>query len=204
LIKVGDEPKQGRRDDLDETKEAILNGELSVDELALENPMMVHMYGRTLDRIEDISLRKKFRSWMTKGLWISGASGTGKSHKAFEGFNPDTHYVENLSEDWWDGYCGQEIVIFNEFRGQVRFSELLDLCDKYPKTVRRRGREPVPFLARTVIITSIHTPEQCFSSVSDEPWEQFHRRFETEVLKTSQKWSEGNNRTSDVFFEMTK
>lgn len=189
--KLGDAPKQGARGDLDEAKESLLDGSLTVDEILVENPQMYHQYGRTLEKIETVALRKKWRQWMTKGTWIKGASGAGKSHMAFEGFSPETHYIKNLNEEWWDGYTGQETVILNEFRGQVRFSELLDLADKWPKMVKWRGRESVPFLAREVIITSVFSPREVYTSMDqDEPWEQFDRRFNIVCLE--QKWSEGN------------
>lgn len=206
LIKHGDEPKQGRRGDIDECAKSIMAGEFTVDQLCVENPGFFHQYGRTMDRIERIALRKRWRSWMTLGEWITGPSGSGKSHRAFRGYDPETHYsvcVQDLAGgQWWDGYCGQEIVIINEFRGQIPFSELLDLVDKYPKTVRNRGREPVPFLARKVIITSICTPQECYPNVD---WYtrgyQFDRRFAVETLasRCDQKCSEGNNGTSEHF-----
>ena len=132
---------------------------------------------------------------MTKGIWICGASGSGKSHEAFSDYNPDTHYIKNLQEDWWDGYKGQETVIINEFRGEIRFSELLDLVDKWPKTVKWRCRESVPFLAKRVIITSIKRPEDVYVNQVNEPWKQFERRFV--VKEMEQKCSEGNIRTSE-------
>ena len=185
LTKIGEEPKQGARGDLEETRDAIAAGTMSVDEICMDNPQMFHMYGRTMERMEQIALRRQFRHpdgthpHMTKGIWVTGPSGCGKSHFSFEGYSPETHYAKNLNEDWWDGYRGQETVIFNEFRGQVTFSELLDLVDKWPKTVKWRNREPVPFLAKTLIVTSVLTPEQCYhGKTGEEPWEQFHRRFE--------------------------
>ena len=193
LIKLGNEPKQGTRVDIDEVVDILQNGLMTVDDICMVNPAFVHQYGRTLDRLEGILLRKKYRSWMTKGFWYTGPSGAGKSHRVFEGYDPDTHYVKNLNEDWWDGYKGQEIVIFNEFRGQITMSELLDLCDKWPKTVKWRSREPVPFLAKEIRIASIKKPQHCYSGLMhDEPWEQFERRFE--VIEIEQKCSEGNIR----------
>lgn len=173
----GTMPSQGARTDLDELKNEIMAGK-SVDEICIDRPMMYHQYGRTLERIEAIRLRKLFRTEMTKGFWYWGKSGVGKSHKVFEDFNPDTHYVKNLNEDWWDGYKGQPIVILNEFRGQIRFSDLLKYCDKYPETVKWRGRECVPFLAKEIRIACVMRPEECYrNTVEDEPWEQFYRRF---------------------------
>lgn len=186
LIKVGSEPKQGYRGDLEETKELLISGDLTTDMICEENPMMFHQYGRTLERLELIGLRKKWRKSMTQGLWITGPSGSGKSHMAMDGYDPSTHYIKNLNEDWWDGYKGQEIVILNEFRGQVKFSELLDLVDEWPKTVKWRCRESVPFLAKKLIITSIKSPHEVYCNITnyndDEPWEQFERRFKIVVL----------------------
>lgn len=184
--KLGDEPSQGLRGDLNELKKEILDGNLSVDDIVIENPMMFHQYGRTLSKIEEIALRKKYRSWMTTCLWIYGETGTGKSHKAFENFHPDTHYVKNLNTDFWDGYTGQETVILNEFRGQIKFSELLDLIDKYPKTVNIKGKPPVPFLAKHIIITSCKKPTDIYYNL-DESHKQLERRIQ--LLEMAQKCS---------------
>ena len=62
----GIKPKQGERTDLLKIKEDIMGGK-SVDEITLENPMVYHQYGRTLNKLEDLALRKKFRKEMTNG-----------------------------------------------------------------------------------------------------------------------------------------
>lgn len=200
LIEFGEAPKQGCRNDLVECKDKILKGSLTPEDVIIENPEFYHKYGRTMEKIHTIALRKKFRSWMTKGEWICGPSGIGKSHYAFKDYNPDTHYIKNINDEWWDGYVGQETVIINEFRGQITFSELLDLVDKWPKTVKQRNREPVPFLARKVIITSIMEPKDVYRNLCEtEKWSQFERRFK--IINLDQKYSEGNNRTSEPFYK---
>lgn len=168
LVEFGVKPKQGFRTDLESVASSILNDNLSVDRICVENPNLFHQYGRTLNKLEDIAMRKRFRTEMTKCDWYWGATATGKSHSAFLNFSPDSHYVYPNDGGWWDGYTGQEIVIINEFRGGIMYSELLDLIDKYPKQVRRRGREPVPFLAKLIIITSSLHPASCYDGVNQK------------------------------------
>nr|WAE42385.1 MAG: replication associated protein [Cressdnaviricota sp.] len=173
----GEPPMQGKRNDLDAIKKEIALGK-QVDDICMENPMIYHQYGRTLSKIEDICFRKKYRSEMTKGIWIYGGTGVGKSHMAFENYTPDTHYVLNINDNgWWEGYTGQENVIINEFRGQIKFSELLDLVDKWPKTVKRRNREPAPFISKTVWVTSCFPPEEVYCNMEGDCISQLYRRF---------------------------
>lgn len=181
LVKLGKEPKQGARGDLDELVAQVAAGEVTCDTLTLENPAIIHQYGRTLEKAQAIGLRKKFRKWMTEGIWICGPSGVGKSRKAFEGFNPDTHFVKVLDDQWWDGYTGQETVIFNEFRGDhMSIHALFGLVDRYPLQVKQRCKEPVPFLAKKVIITCSRHPKDVYAHAlgeGGESWKQFDRRF---------------------------
>lgn len=195
LTTLGKKPKQGQRVDLEAAAEAVKNGR-SVVELAVENPAMYHQYGRTLNFLEDVALRRRFRTEMTEGRWIWGSTGTGKSHECFEGFDPDTHFVKNLEDQWWDGYTGQETVIFNDFRGQVTYSELLTLVDKWPHTVKRRNREPAPFLAKLLIVTSSKAPEDVYHNVvRTDSLDQLRRRFT--ITEFAQKCSGGNTGTPE-------
>lgn len=131
-------------------------------------------------------MRKIFRTEQTKGIWYWGETGVGKSHKAFEGFTPDTHYVWQYEQSGWqDGYCQQETVIMNEFRGQVKYSELLELLDKWPYSVKRRHREPMPFTSKLIIITSSMHPKDIYTNIdAKDSLKQLYRRCEiVEITK---------------------
>jgi len=195
----GTPSKQGERTDLNLIRDQIASG-VTVDSLAMENPYLFHQYGRTLSKVEDICMRKKYRKEMTQGFWYFGPTDVGKSHTAYEGFTPETHYVLNINDNgWWDGYAQQETVIINEFRGQIPYSELLDLVDKWPKTVKRRCREPMPFLSKKLIITSSLAPEVVYKNLhKKDSLEQLSRRFEIYEIKQrgkTEKYSIGNNET---------
>lgn len=170
---------QGKRTDLIEIRNRILDEGVTVDELCVENPIIFHQYGRTLERLETLALRKVFRTEMTKGIWISGPTGTGKSHAAMEGFTPETHYILPLEDNgWWDGYKQQDTVIINEFRGQIEFATMLSLVDKWPMYVKRRNKEPVPFTSKKIIVTSPLRIREVWETSNQDSIDQMCRRFE--------------------------
>lgn len=101
-------------------------------------------------------------------------------------YSPETHFVVNLDDNgFWDGYTGQETVIMNEFRGQITFSNLLRLADKWPETVKIKGAPPVPFLAKKIIITSALSPYEIYKNVlqHNDSIEQLERRFKIFQIK---------------------
>lgn len=178
FVEVGEMSNQGERSDLNEVKESILQG-TKVDDIVLSNPNLYHQYGRTLNKIEDLAMRKKYRTTMTQGIWYHGPTGVGKSHKAFEGFTPETHYVLPNDNGWWDGYTQQKYVIINDFRGHIPYNELLQMVDKFPFSVKRRNREPMPFTSEYVIITSSLRPQTIYHNRnSEDNIAQLHRRFQ--------------------------
>ena len=177
-ITIGTEPSQGARKDLEQLKNQILDGETTTDDIALENPMLYHQYSRTLSKIEDIAMRRKYRTEMTEGIWYYGKTGTGKSTKALEGYTPDTHYIWKDDKGWQDGYTQQEIVVINEFRGEIKYKDLLELVDWVPLTVSRRNREPMPFISKKVIVTSSLHPSEIYKNLHEkDSLEQLIRRF---------------------------
>jgi len=186
LFELGTPTKTGRghRSDLDQLRDDILEGKKTVDEITLASPLMFHQYGRTISKIEDLRMRKIFRNFMTEGIWLYGETGSGKSYEAFKDFHPDTHYCWK-NEHWQDGYTQQETVIIDDFRGNLPFNELLKMVDCHPNYYcYRRGREPMPFTSKKVIITSPLKPEEVYSNLHfNDNFQQFSRRFTVKEIK---------------------
>lgn len=193
----GEMKKQGERTDLVELAEQVRTGEVNMEQLREDNPMAYHTYGRTLEKIEDDRMRKTKREWMTKGTWLYGPTGVGKSHRAYEMAEGKSTYVYTEDGRWWDAYKGEEVVIIDDFRGSIPYNQLLKMIDKWEYKVPRRGREPMMFLAKEVIITSALHPKDVYKNLAaGDNLNQLYRRVEivkcTEV--GAQKSPEGNTR----------
>ena len=115
---------------------------------------------------------------MTQGVWIFGGTGVGKSEWAFEQ-GGESFYVYPYDNDWWDGYKCEDCVIIDEFRGQLPYNVILRMVDKHPNFyVRRRCREPMPFVSKKVIITSSLPPWKVFKNLdTQDSLNQLYRRF---------------------------
>lgn len=179
--------EQGRRVDLDEAKDAIMKGETSVHKIRQENPFFFHLYGRTLNTIEDDMNETKYRTERTLGIWLYGATGTGKTHLWKQHFykNPELYYIwKKTDKGWQDGYNHQPFVIIDEFRGaksNISYDELLAMIDDAPTyDVSRRGRPPLMFTSKVVIITSSLSPEEAYPRRHEkDSIAQLNRRIQT-------------------------
>lgn len=186
IVEKGTRPKQGQRSDLNQLKDQIVNKQKTPEDVAMETPILYHQYGRTLNTIHDIVLRKTWRTEKTRCIWYKSGTGCGKSHKAFTDYHPDTHYVWSDDKGWWDNYRQQDTVIIDDFRGQIPYNMLLRLADKWPMEVPRRNRPPMPFTSKLIIITSSMTPEEVYHNLhAEDKLTQLERRIE---VKT--KWKE--------------
>lgn len=173
---------QGQRSDLARMVESISAGIAKVDVIALTDPDMYHQYGRTLHKAEDLFMLSQYRTEMPQCYWLYGKTGVGKSHRAFNyngEFRPNEIYNVVDDKGWYDGYRQQQVFLINEFRGEIRFSELLQMADKWPYALRRRNRMPIPFTSSVIIITSCKRPEDVYTNVLDdnECIDQLYRRF---------------------------
>lgn len=149
-------------------------------------------------------MRKKWRTEMTKGIWYYGNTGVGKSHKALEGYNEDEVYIVPNDNGWWDDYRQQRKVVLNDFRGEISYNQMLQLVDKWPYHVRRRGKVPIPFTSEEVVITSSLPPWEVYNRrATEDNIGQLLRRFKVyEVKEDSCTEVQGGNNVLPVSLEI--
>lgn len=174
---------QGQRVDIQNTVDEIMDGDVTPDDICINDAIHYHQYGRTFEKAHNIMKRKQFRTWMTEGVYYHGPTGVGKSHEVFKDFDPKTHYVWNIKEKL-QTYKGQEIIIINDFRGEIDYAYMLNLIDKWPMYIPYKGEEPFPLLAKEVRITSSLPPEKVYKNRNEEDkLDQLLRRVKVIELK---------------------
>ena len=182
----GNMPSQGLRTDLKNTTDKILKGELKVIDILKNQPMDYHMYGRTFEKIQSVYYSTQVKDFMTKGIWYFGKTGCGKSHIALNDLYEKYKLtkIKNFYEcpddgDWYDNYQQEEYFIINEFRGGITMKKLLMMVDKWGCDMNRRNLPPIPFMSKTVIITSALKPEEVYHNLAEnDDLLQIYRRFE--------------------------
>ena len=95
----------------------------------------------------------------------------------------------------------------NDYRGELKYNKLLQLVDKWPMKVSRRGREPTQFLGKHIIITSSLHPRDVYNPRADEDsLAQLYRRckvvkLESKTENTAVKFLDENGDTDDEYVE---
>lgn len=179
FFEQGSKSKQGERNDILEIKKLINEGGKLKDVAEAHFESFIFMH-KGIEKY--IALTETERTEMSKVFIYHGLPGTGKSyyirqkHKA----NPDEIYTVVLdngnSSTWWDGYHGQKIVIFDDFYGNMKYSDLLKICDRYAYKVQFKGG-CTQFKATHIYFTSNKHPSQWYKL--DEDWMEsaFYRRI---------------------------
>lgn len=106
-----------------------------------------------------------------------GPTGSGKSRSAREFLEEDEPAQWDPSMGtWFDGYLGQRVFLFEEFRGQLPMAVMLTLLDRYTARVQVKGGMR-KFVATKIAITSPKHPRLWYPEQSDDRVEQLMRRI---------------------------
>lgn len=140
----------------------ILEG-ASLDDIREENPVA---WAAEKDKIIQFKLDNDGgRSDYCQLYIYYGEPGTGKSYTARnfldEDGNPMTYYSAPWPTGgrwWWPGYTGQDVLILDEFRHQLKYDTLLSLLDRYEFNAEAKGTSFQLSSSTKVIImtTNIH------------------------------------------------
>lgn len=150
----------GRRNDITAFKEAIDSGKTDL-ELWDSHPSQLLRYMSSVAKIRLLKQSAK-RTWPMEVLYLLGPPGLGKSKEAMDLY-PQAYWVSRgRTGVWWDGYTGESEVILDDLDASwFTWGFLLRLLDRYPMNVESKGGS-VPFLAKTIVITSNRYPWELY------------------------------------------
>lgn len=155
----GQLPQQGKRTDISDFMEAIRSGMDDID-LSISFPSCFARYLRSIDRLRKAVLAKKHKGFSPVEVYVYyGAAGVGKTSKV-EAKDPDVYHV-TTDALWWDGYNGQEAILFDDFYGGIKYCKLLKLLDGYKFQLPVKGGFTWKCWKRVYITSNVH-PEKWY------------------------------------------
>lgn len=177
---VGRVPKPGqdKRNEMVECYDTIKSG-VSFREVADMHPSVALRYAHNVQHL--ITINTPPRDFITRVFIFWGDTGTGKTRDALYKFsNVKKVAAVHKGVMWFDTYdpLEHETVVVDDFYGGIRWTELLQLCDRHQHLVQVKGNM-VQFRAKTIIFTSNTRPESWYPKmVADGRFDAFKRRLE--------------------------
>ena len=162
VIEWGVKPKaQGARTDLDIVRDQVATGGTMREVITTATSFQqIRVAEKCLEYMETK------RAWKPKVYWYWGATGTGKTKRAFEEAGDDA-WVSGVDGKWFQGYDAHENVIFDDFRGDFcKFHVLLRLLDRYAFRIEYKGGAR-QFLAKNIWITCPVHPMEVYGTRED-------------------------------------
>lgn len=184
FVERGEAPKQGKRTDIDNIKEMVLEKK-PMSEIVMEaNSYQALKFAElaTYHLYED----RTDKPYVT---WIWGLSGTGKTKFVHD--NHEDIYIKDGTQ-WWNGYNQQEVICIDDFDGKWPFRDLLRLLDRYKYQGQTKGGY-VKINSPFIYITCEYHPEHFWNG---NTYQQVFRRID-EIIKMTHTEVGGNTNVPD-------
>lgn len=163
---IGQRKVQGHRTDLDDIKQLVCSRK-SLYEIFEAHPGSFFRYSKGIALAKSLYEKEMccgFREVTVEVWW--GATGTGKTRKAYADY-PELYKLDHSENTvWWDGYHGQSTLLIDDFYGYIRYSMLLNLLDRYPMRLPIKGSH-VQANWTQVIITSNEEWSRWYPKIED-------------------------------------
>lgn len=172
--------QKGTRLEMEELYTLIKEGYSNSEILAFNNDYILDIH--KLDIVRTTLLIDKYkgtRRLNLKVIYISGATGTGKTRGVLDTHGDANVYRVSDYTHAFDGYACEPVIVFDEFRSSLRLADMLDYCDIYPIQLPARYNNKVACYDTVYIISNWDLEKQYREVQTDNPpsWKAFLRRI---------------------------
>ena len=129
---------------------------------------------RTRSMLRDSEFTNAWRDLTVTYIW--GETGAGKTRSVMEKYGYQNCYRVTDYKHPFDDYEGQDVLIFEEFRGQVKIPNMLNYLDGYPLLLPCRYFNRQACFTKVFLITNIPLEAQ-YRGVDEETRKAFLRRI---------------------------
>lgn len=172
--------QKGVSAEMEELFQMVKAGYTNTEILEYNNDYIVYL--DKIDRTRLTLLIDKFkgtRRLNLKVVYISGATGTGKTRGVLDKHGDADVYRVSDYQHPFDGYECQPVLVFDEFRSSLKLQDMLNYLDIYP--IQLPARYANKFACyETLYIISNWTLEEQYSELqkgNPESWNAFLRRI---------------------------
>ncbi len=134
-----------------------------------------------IDQARQTILQERFKdAWRKLNVtYLWGDTGIGKTRSIMDKYGYSMVYQVTNYEHPFDGYKGQAVIIFEEFRSSLRIDDMLKYLDGYPLMLPCRYADKVACYTEVFIVSNISLEQQYPNIQVDNPetWSAFCRRI---------------------------
>lgn len=189
--------RQGARTDLSVLYSMIKDGKSNY-EILEECPQYIDKIDR-IDKVRQTVIEEKFKdTWRNLEVtYIWGRTNSGKTRSVMDAYGYSNVYRVTDYCHPFDAYKGQDIIVFEEFRSDIRLGDMLVYLDGYPVELPCRYNNKQACFTKVFIITNIDLRDQYPHKQKDEPttWQAFLRRIHHVKVYTGEKVVEYDTQT---------
>lgn len=182
IFYFGEFVEDGERTDISQLKELIEEGASDI-ELADTSCKAYAQHLQFVDRHRQNLIKEKYGKTRRLNLevtYIYGSSGIGKTRYIMDTYGDENVYrVTDYDEIPFDNYDNEDIVVFEEFRSQIRIDKMLNYLDVYPLRLRARYNNKIACFTKVFIVSNWKPYEQYKNVQKEYPstWIAFKRRI---------------------------
>jgi hypothetical protein len=171
--------RQGARNDLNDLYDQLSSG-MTIEEIIEDSPQ--HMLKiNQLEKVQQMLREKKFRKTYREleVTYVHGDTGRGKTRDILEKYDYEVYRIISY-ENPFDGYKGEDVIVFDEFRNSLKIGDMLKYLEGYPKIyLPARYGDKLACYTKVYIVSNwdFHKQYPEVQKNDAKSWDAFERRI---------------------------